>query len=35
LNAIVFYVRVFFAHFLLSFAFLQLLRPGRKYSETL
>ena len=35
LNAIVFYVRVFFAHFLLSFAFLQLLRPSRKHSETL
>ena len=34
LNAIVFYVRVFFAHFLLSFAFLQLLRPSLKHSET-
>jgi ABC-type thiamin/hydroxymethylpyrimidine transport system permease subunit len=33
LNAIVFYVRVFFAHFLLSFAFLQLLWPGRRSSQ--
>ena len=35
LNGIVFYVRVFFAHFLLSFAFLQLLKPGAKSYETL
>jgi hypothetical protein len=30
LNAIVFYVRVFFAHFLLSFAFIHLVRPVRE-----
>lgn len=33
LNAIVFYVRVFFAHFLLSFSFVQLLWPGRRSSQ--
>jgi hypothetical protein len=35
LNASVFYVRVFFAHFLLSFSFLQLLKPHPKDSEVL
>jgi hypothetical protein len=33
LNAIVFYVRVFFAHFLLSFSFLQLFKPHPKNFE--
>ena|SRR2546428_4820954 len=30
LNGIVFYVRVFFAHFLLSFAFIHLVKPVRE-----